>query len=125
MNNSQEDNQTQFAFEEPIFQDLNVELPVEPTPIDQNPKKSIKFFIIIGLVVLTLLILFVIVMLRSKKKTPENIFENIQQEVIKNFGPLEQRIENARIDLDAADPANQDLTFPPVDMGLRLDKKEK
>ena len=42
MNNFKDINQTNFAFEEPIFSDTNVELPIEEKPIKQVSKKSNK-----------------------------------------------------------------------------------
>lgn len=126
MNKTNQTNQTDFSYEEPIFSDLNVELPIEPKPVVPVIKKSNKKkLIIIGLAVFFLLIILVIVISKFKKVPVEVIDEEESTVIIKDLGPLEQRIQNARIDLEIADPSNQDLTYPPVDMELRIDIKKK
>jgi len=126
MNNFEDINQTNFAFEEPIFSDTNVELPVEEKLVEPvDPKNTKKKKIIIGVTVFFVFLLILIVMVKLKKKPKIETAPEEPAKVMKDLSPLEERIENVRLELDAADPANQDLTFPPVNMKLRLDEKKR
>lgn len=125
MNKFEEINQTQFSFEEPLSSDINVDLPLVNQPIKPIAKNNKKKFMIIGVVAFVILIILLVIILKYKKKPIIEVTEVNKTEVTNVLGPLEMRIENARIDLEIADPSNQDLTFPPVDMKLRIDKKEK
>ena len=119
-------NQTQFSFEEPIFENSAVyaeEKPVEePTEKPQNNKKIIAI-VVIGVVLILIAIIVVISSMRNK--TVEVVEIEPEAVVTKELGPLQKRIEDARELLDLADPSKQDLAFPPVNMGIRLDPKEK
>ncbi len=126
MSKFEQTNQTEFAYEEPIFSGLNVEMPVEPKPVVPETKKSKKkLFIIIGIVVFVLILILVVVASKLKKPPVEVVDEEKAEVIAKDFGPFEERIKNARIDLEVADPSNQDLTYPPVNMKLRIDVKER
>lgn len=119
-------NQTQFSFEEPIFEDSAVyteEKPLEePT---EKPKKN-KKLIVIAIAGIVLILISVIVLISSmRNKTVEVVETEPEAVVTKELGPLQKRIEDARELLDLADPSKQDLAFPPVNMGIRLDPKEK
>lgn len=119
-------NQTQFSFEEPIFENSAVyaeEKPVEePTEKPQNKKKIIGIAVV-GVVLILIAIIAIISSMRNK--TEEVIETEPEAVVTKELGPLQKRIEDARELLDLADPSKQDLAFPPVNMGIRLDPKEK
>ncbi len=119
-------NQTQFSFEEPIFENSAVyveEKPVEePTEKPQNKKKIIG----IAIVGIVLILISVIVLISSMRNKTEEVIETEPEAVVtKELGPLQKRIEDARELLDLADPSKQDLAFPPVNMGIRIDPKEK
>ncbi len=120
-------NQTQFSFEEPIFEDKAVymeEKPAEePTEKPKSKKKLLIITAVAGIVLILVAILLIIIGMRNgngavTEEEPEVI-------VAEELGPLQRRIEDARELLDLADPTKQDLAFPPVNMGVRLDPKEK
>ncbi len=119
-------NQTQFSFEEPIFQDAQVYVD-ETLPLEEKPNNKKKFLIIgIGVFVFILILLVIVITLikgKGKEVEPEALKREI--EASKELDPIEERVEDARVLLDLADPTKQDLSFPPVDLKIRLDKKEK
>lgn len=119
-------NQTQFSFEEPIFENETVYREDKPEDLEQKPKSRKKLFIIIGVVgfIFIILLLVLVIAMRGRGSTQE-VGEDISPVVTKELGPIQQRIEDSRELLDIADPAKQDLAFPPVDLELRLDPKEK
>lgn len=119
-------NQTQFSFEEPIFENETVYREDKPEDLEQKPKSKKKLFIIIGIVgfIFIILLLVLVMAMRSRGSTQE-VGEDTNPVVAKELGPIQQRIEDSRELLDIADPAKQDLAFPPVDLELRLDPKEK
>lgn len=118
-------NQTQFSFEEPIFEDQMVYAEEKPlADPSQKPKKSKKvvIFAIVGFVFFLILVILGIASMGNK--TEENTETEPEVVVTKELGPLQKRIEDARELLDLADPTKQDLSFPPVNMEIRLDPKE-
>lgn len=126
MSKFENNNQTQFSFEEPFENDVNVEIPVAPKPVvegSQGSKK--KKIIIISVVVLVLLLIILFIKLNSRKKPVVETEEEQQAQEVKDLGPIEQRIKNAKDDLKIADPSRQDLTYPPVDFKLRIDPPVK
>ena len=128
MNNQDMVNQTQFSFEEPIFEDAQVYAdetqPKEVQPPVNNKKK--KILIIAGIVgFLFILLLLLLVVVRARKAVTPTDDPVKQVEETKNDDPIQDRIDDARDLLEEADPTKQDLSFPPVDMDLRLDPKEK
>lgn len=119
-------NQTQFSFEEPIFENETVYREDKPEDLEQKPKSKKKLFIIIGIVgFIFIILLLVLVMAMRGKGTTQQVDEDTDPVISKELGPIQQRIEDSRELLDIADPAKQDLAFPPVDLELRLDPKEK
>lgn len=126
MNNFEDANQTRFSVEEPIFTDYNVEIPVDESKQDQvkKPNKRKKILIIGGVVFLVILILLV-VLTRGGSPVEIPIFDPEETPTVVSDDPFVVRIENAKLDLEIADPANQDLTFPPVDMDIRIDEQQR
>lgn len=126
MNNFEDANQTRFSVEEPIFTDFNVEMPVDESQQEQNKKPNKrKKILIIGGVVFFLVIILLLVLTRGKSPVQIPIFEPEETPTVVSDDPFVVRIENAKLDLEIADPANQDLTFPPVDMDIRIDEKKR
>ena len=125
MNSFEEVNQTRFSVEEPIFTDFNVEVPVdESNPEQKKPNKRKKVLIIGGIVFFVIMLLLIVFTSRGGP-VDIPIFEPEETPVVVSDDPFEVRINNARLDLEIADPSNQDLTFPPVDMDIRIDKKKR
>lgn len=124
-NQNQPLNQTQFSFEEPIFENPLQYEEEKPPVVEKSKKSKKKLYITIGIVVTVflLLILFVIFLrLRNRNDVTETLKRDpaIEQEL----GPLQRRIEQSRFLLESADPTKEDLSFPPVNFDLRLDPKE-
>jgi len=117
--------QTQFSFEEPIFEDQAVYTEDKPVvPQDDQPKSNKKVFLIAGIVGLVILILLILVVL-LKREAPEEVLKqaDIKPDQVEEVGPFQARIDDARELLELSDPTKQDLSFPPVDMQIRLDPK--
>lgn len=124
MNENQSINQTQFSFEEPIFE--NQASYSEEKPIDENldkKKGKKKRLILLGIGIFIVLLSLIILLARNGNGMIEEIIEPPMQEVPRELSPLQLRIEDARELLELADPSKQDLAFPPVDLNLRLDPK--
>lgn len=119
-------NQTQFSFEEPIFEDQAVYMGETPEEKEVKPKSK-RNLIFIGIVGFILFLLLIVVLLFASRnnKTDEVIEDENIVVVTKEMGPLQKRIEDARELLDTADPTKQDLSFPPLDMDIRLDPKTR
>ncbi|NCS98062.1 MAG: hypothetical protein GW762_05735 [Candidatus Pacebacteria bacterium] len=119
-------NQTQFSADQPLFQDVTIpEIAVkheEETEVKPNPKKK---FIVIGAGIFGFLFLLLILLVVTRKKPEaEEVLVALPSPspVIADNNPLRLRVENLKEELDAADPANQLLVFPPINMELYLDK---
>ncbi len=123
MNDEILSNQTQFAQEEPLFE---VQKAVQSQPTyDEvtDSKKKPKLLIIGGGVFALVLVLILALVLLSKPKRIEVTKEVEASPSPKNTinHPLQQRVTNLQQELDLADPSEQSLVFPPVDMTITLD----
>ncbi len=119
-------NQTQFSFEEPIFEEKSVYIDEKPVDEQTEKPKSKKKIVVIAVVGIVLILVSLIVVVAGMRKGPSEVSEEEPEVIVaKELGPLQKRIEDARELLDLADPSKQDLAFPPVNMGLRLDPKER
>lgn len=120
-------NQTQFSFEEPFFEDITVPVGPKHEVVEGPSKKSNKkLMLIIGFVGFLILILgLVVIFSLSKGEQTEQLQEEelIEQKTTTN--PFQERITRAREELEDADPTKQDLSYPPIDMELRLDPKPR
>lgn len=120
-------NQTQFGSEGPLF-----ERPVSPSAISQPtenelmaekpPKKLPLVFVIVGVVMVVLMavILIFAILMRSAPPPPEEA-ELIMTEQTRNYGPLQQRLNDLKNELKAADPDQEELPFPPIDQNLSVE----
>jgi hypothetical protein len=119
-------NQTQFSFEEPIFENKAVyqdEIP--PEEVSKKSKSKKKTLIIIGVLVFVAIIVFLVIAQSMTKKpvVQDDVIEDAV-EVVKELSPFQKRIDDSRVQLELADPTKQDLSFPPIDMKIRLDPQE-
>lgn len=118
-------NQTQFSQDQPLFQNVSVpEMPqpkVEETPATANPRKKL-IFIGIGVFVFLFLLLLLVILTRRPAEQARIIEASPSPSpVISADNPLKARVDNLQAELDAADPADQMLVIPPVNMDIYLD----
>ena len=132
MSNRQFD-QTQFSLEEPLFQGP-APLPPEPekppeavTPrIPWYKQRRLVILAIAGVSILVLIILFIINMIVAASRVP--IVSDPVSVIEKDpavSSQLLQRIELTKEELTEADPNQQQLVFPSVDMQVRLDSAKR
>ena len=122
--------QTQFSNQAPVYQDQSP-TPVQPQtsePQQVAPPRKKNLLLIAGVIGAVILVLAgVLLMIMSKPKKEEPLAEIVPEEMVEEqveLSPLEQRIKEARTDLESADPTQSSLAFPPVDSNIRLiDKK--
>ena len=125
MINQYDTNQTQFAEEEALFQNVTTpempQAPVEEEPAKPDPKK--KIMLIGGAVFGVMFLLIIILAIVGRKPMVEQVIEPSPSPspVIAKDNPLRERVENLQDELGEADPTNQTLVFPPVDMSIQLD----
>jgi hypothetical protein len=118
--------QTQFAAEEPLFeQPVKIEAPqpTEAPKVEPSSKKSTKRIAIVGglLFFILLIIILLAAALRKPSAPTEEEAEFTSEEEQRIMGPFSQRISELENQLELADPSQEDLPFPPVDMEIKLD----
>jgi len=118
-------NQTQFSIEEPIFENQAVYQEEKPEQELQKPKSKKTLVIIISVIGFILIVLGLLIVTRMRNGNGIVAEPELEPTVKKELGPLEKRIQDARDLLDIADPAKEDFAFPPVDLLIRLDPKER
>ena len=127
MNNSaltHPEDQTQFADQAVLFQDQ--QQPTQPAlESDKKPTKSRK---LIGIGIVLLIVIFLLLLLalvasnRNGQQTPQASPEPFDLD--RQRSPIQTRIDEARLDLELADPGDQLLPFPQVATEIRIiDKK--
>lgn len=114
-----QDNQTQFTFEEPLFE-APPSLPKEPDAPLKAWYKRPQTLIILGVSTLGLLLFALYVASRPQQQSGNEILNLQASPSPTALSPLEQRVNQLKTELQAADPSKQELPFPPVDMELEL-----
>ena len=126
-------NQTQFSQEEPYLErqikdvpkDVVKEAPPKTEEVaPSKPPLSTRMKILIsssGFLVALLLLLLVSSRNGSKTPTIEPEPTIMPTAVPAAANPLLDRVESLKAAHDTADPSENDLSFPPVSMDLRLD----
>lgn len=122
-------NQTQFAENQPLFQSVSVpEVAThhEDDAAQKKPSQKKKIIFIVSIVFgLIFLLLFLVLLLPKKPAEVSQVVASPSPSpVISADNPLRARVENLQTELDAADPQNQSLVFPPINMNIFLDKPE-
>ncbi len=118
--------QTQFAAEEPLFEKpvkIEAPKPVEDPKVELPSKKSMKrAFITGGLLFFILMMVVLLGVALHKPAAPvEEETEFTSEEEQRIMGPFSQRISELESQLELADPSQEDLPFPPVDMEIKID----
>lgn len=123
-------NQTQFSVEEPLFeQPLQPKPAATPQPDGEGmppKKKRSKLFVVGGVVGVFLIagaIIAFIIMRQDDSMDP--LLEETPQTQKKEYGPLQTRLNEIKEELEAADPRQEELPFPPIDTGLSVEPLER
>jgi len=128
-NNNFTTNQTRFALEEPILENVatvDQELSQEAEKNLVVPKKKSKKIILVGVVGLILIIVFILllILVRFNSNGKKQLEEIREEEVVKEVGelsPLLREVYDLEASLKAADPSLSSIPFPPLNMELRLE----
>lgn len=112
-------NQTQFTFEEPLFE-APPEVPTEPTAPQPPWYKRPRNLILGGGAVFLLLIVSLTMLSRPVVQQQLTDLTASPTPTPAARGPYDQRLQELQTELQAADPTRQDLPFPPVNMELQL-----
>jgi len=115
-------NQTQFSVEEPILAQpvtIDEQLVTADLPIAKKSRFS-KWWWLGGALLLIAIIIIIIIWRMPHDNTPVNEETSpISNEQI--LSPLGQRLETTKKLLKTADPTVQELSFPPLNLELRID----
>lgn len=119
-------NQTQFASEEPLFQDVSS--PLEETEEAQAHQQQLArerkrlTLIVSGVVAfLVLLIVTAAVLMPKHMITKKVVVTSPSPTMTAQESQLQQQLDVVDTNLKNADPSKLDLPFPPVNLSLSLD----
>lgn len=112
--------QTAFTFSEPLFESPPSLPQAPPEPGHKPWYLQPKALVVIGLLLFTAVIMALTLMLQSSQSLVETSPSPSPSALPRQLTQLEQRISEARIQLQAADPTKQEFPFPPVDMGITV-----
>jgi hypothetical protein len=118
-------NQTAFSAEEPLYDSFgeNTSVPQEPETPQEATKKLRTLGIVAGVVLFVLSLVILLFSLKSGPKDEVAVESSPTPVPQLKTGPTQQKLTELQRDFEAADPAAQDLFFPPVNMKLQLDSK--
>ncbi len=117
------DNQTHFGAEEPLFEPVWQPQPVVTEVAPTSPKNRKKLFLIGGVAVVIVLVLLTSLMALSDRSGPLlTETESTPPPSSQTLSPLDTKIKDLKTELKAADPSEQELPFPPVQMTIFLDE---
>jgi hypothetical protein len=118
--------QTQFYTEEPGSE--VVQMPLDPSKEVVAPttpqKPSVNKYLIaagMGLVLTVVSLGFLALSGGSGDSGISNIDQSTVEEQDFDKGPLLERVDELRLELEEADPSQDDLPLPPVDLKLSLE----
>lgn len=123
-------NQTKFSLEEPLFEQMGqIPEPENPEVKETTPLLKQKKFVIMLIVGVTLVVLGVLYLINSyisqqKLVKDQELPEEVQEPQDPDH-PLYQRIKSGQQELKDADPSQQDLVYPTLDYGIRLDPDKR
>lgn len=128
--------QTKFNLVEPLF-DRDDKVPVvQPHPPESEsappavaaaaPRKKPRALLVGGAVLAVLVVLIVLFAALSRApRTPSIVVPSASPVgTLQQQTAFEKRLSEIQARLEDGDPTKQDLVFPPVDLKIRLDKKE-
>ena len=121
-------NQTEFATTRPMFEQTLS--PIDPSQAGELPlpiKPQRKWLAIGGGVSATIVVVSMMLLWALSKQTanvPPPQSQTTPSPVIPT-GPYVKRILQLEKELTEADPTKQSIAFPPVDLSLRLEAKQR
>lgn len=120
--------QTTFSGEQPFYQDpelTSAQIEKSTKPPNKKPWSK-KKKVIVAIPLLFVLMVVVLIILMPKKpnqeKEPEPTLPPAENQ---DQSYMVERIRRLQKELKQADPTRTDVLFPPVDMAIELDPKEK
>lgn len=112
--------QTKFAEDLVIWDEPYQEPSNEPVVTTNAPKKS-KLLPILGLIVGVLFLVTGFSLMQTRQNNQQQVVETpAPQNVVNNQSELDKQLQQLEQDIDAADPIQAELAFPPVDFKLEL-----
>lgn len=131
MNNNLDINQTQFASQEPVMEDVvNYQETVAQEQLDSQSKKKKSKLIIVGVIGFVLIFVFILLLILIRALSPVKTVTTDENgnviEVPQGVSdPLLEEVYLLSRDLENADPSLNTIPFPPVNMELRLDPPKR
>ena len=121
-------NQTQFSAEEPFFEQP-VALPQSEVVIREKVpfwrrRKTVIFLIITGTALLLLILFGMSVYIENRRRIHGEVPVEITPPPAPSVNEYTKDVDNLRIELKAADPAEPPLQVPNVDYEIRLDERK-
>ncbi len=114
-------NQTQFATDEPIL-----EKPVKPIieePVLPTKKGLPKYlYLVFGGLVFVIVVLVLAVLNKPKNQPNETAEITPTPTIAQELTPIEQKLGLAKNKLEEANPTTEKYPFPPLNMELRIDE---
>jgi hypothetical protein len=122
--------QTRFSVEEPMFEGLAA-LPVEEkaaavVKVPLLKQKRVIIALIVGTIIFVVLLLVVINAIVAGQRRPQVVEATPlpMSGTPSDAAFLEKKVKALQSELEAADPNKRELTFPSVDLNIRIDKEE-
>lgn len=115
-------NQTQFSNESLVFEETTKIPTSEKEMSEVSFIKTKKGILVIAIAVLVFLFLIITTLIILKPKENAVILEEEAQEnqIMIDSSPLKQKINDLKLQLNQADPTRQSLSFPPVNMNIKI-----
>jgi hypothetical protein len=120
-------NQTQFSSEEPLYE--KVASPLADTPAEQEhqaklekQRKRVMFMVISASVVLFFIVGALVLLVPKRMPIQRQARTTPSPKTQAQKTDLDLKLDQVELNLKNSDPSKIDLPFPPVDMGITLEK---
>ncbi len=116
--------QTQFMAQSPLLEEVEVEaVPQTTLSATISKQKRIKKIIIIAPLVLLIVLVFGVIARSHSAKKDQQIATTTDPELTEIVaGPFNQRLLELEHALEIADPNQEELPFPPIDVEISLEE---
>lgn len=115
--------QTTFSAEEPLYEEAHLPS-APPSPEAAKPTKMRlwhKVLIVVGVVALIIFMTAAGLLMMRQQGPEQTALEPTPSVVPQSQDPIHQRLTALQVQLRAADPAQDSLPLPPVDLMVRME----
>lgn len=115
--------QTTFSAEEPFYEEARLPQAPQPAEAPKSAKAKLwhKILLVVGVVALIIFVTSAGLLMMRQQGPRQTVLEPSPSVQPQSQDPIQQRLSALQTQLRAADPAQDPLPLPPVDLMVRME----